>query len=76
MGLLERRREMYSLIGVDGNAFAIIGYTARALRETGYGHLVKEMQEKAMSDDYYNLIRVCDSYLDIANEIVTEDEDE
>ena len=59
---------MYSLVGVDGNAFAIMGYTARALRETGHSDLVKQMQAEAMSGDYYNLIAVCDRYIDIANE--------
>ena len=66
---------MYSLIGQDGNAFALMGYTARALKETGHGDLVKEMQDRATSGDYYNLIRVCDEYIDIANERL-EEEDE
>lgn len=57
----------YSLVGVDGNAFALMGYTARALRNEGLKNLEKEMTDKAMSGDYYNLIRVCDEYLDMAN---------
>lgn len=66
----------YSLVGVDGNAFAIMGYTSRALRETGHRDLVDEMMSKAMSSDYNNLICVCDSYLDIANEGADEDDEE
>ena len=58
----------YCLVGQDGNAFALMGYTARALRNEGLGNLVDEMQSKAMSGDYYNLIRVCDEYCDMANE--------
>lgn len=60
----------YSLVGVDGNAFAIMGYTAKALRETGHADLVKNMQERATNGDYNNLIYVCQRYLDIANEEV------
>ena len=57
----------YSLVGVDGNAFAIMGYTARALKQTGHADLVRNMQDRAMSGDYDNLIQVCMKYLDIAN---------
>ena len=64
----------YSLIGQDGNAFALMGYTARALRDTGHRDLVDEMRKKATSGDYYNCIRVCDEYLDIANEGLDEED--
>lgn len=58
---------MYTLVGVDGNAFAIMGYTARALKRTGHGELVDRMRREAMLGDYYNLIAVCDAYIDVAN---------
>lgn len=64
----------YTLVGVDGNAFSIMGYTARALRETGNKDLVKKMQKEAMADDYWNLISVCDGYIDIANEGLEDDD--
>lgn len=57
----------YTLVGVDGNAYAIMGYTARALRETGHRDLIDKMYEEAESGDYYHLIAVCDDYIDIAN---------
>lgn len=57
----------YSLVGVDGNAYSLMGYTARALRNEGLRKLEQEMMQKASSGDYYNLIRVCDEYLDMAN---------
>ena len=60
-------KRKYTLIGVDGNAFAIIGYTSKALRETGHRDLVDKMREEAMSSDYNHLICVCDSYISIAN---------
>ena len=59
---------MYSLVGVDGNAYSIMGYTAKALKRSGLRNKVDEMREKAMSGDYYNLIAICDEYIDMANE--------
>ena len=58
---------MYTLVGVDGNAFAIMGYTTRALKQTGHGDLVSKMREEATAGDYNNLICVCMRYVDVAN---------
>ena len=58
---------MYTLVGVDGNAFSVMGYTGKALKETGHKDLVDEMMNEAMSGDYDNLLRVCCHYIDIAN---------
>ena len=60
--------ERFTLVGVDGNAFAIMGYTARAMKKAGLGKEVDHMYEEAKSGDYYNLIAVCDRYVDMANE--------
>ena len=65
----------YSLVGVDGNAFAIMGYTSRALKEVGRRGLVDEMFAKATSGDYNHLIQVCMGYIDMANELVEEREE-
>lgn len=66
----------YSLIGQDGNAFFLMGYTANALKQTGHKDLVSTMHEEATSGDYYHLIGVCQKYIDIANEGLEDDEDE
>ena len=70
----------YSLVGVDGNAYAIMGYTAKALRMEGLGDLKDEMYKEATSGDYNHLIVVCMEYIDKANEKAVEngyeDEDE
>lgn len=58
----------YSLVGVDGNAFSVMGFTARALRREGLRDLVDKMREEAMSGDYDNLLAVCQGYIDLANE--------
>ena len=58
---------MYTLVGCDGNAYAVMGYTARALRQTGHNDLINKMYDEAMSSDYNNLLCVCMKYIDIAN---------
>jgi len=67
--------EKYTLVGVDGNAFSVMGYTAQALKREGLGDLVHEMHEKAMSGDYNNLLCVCMDYIDKANEAANAKED-
>lgn len=57
----------YNLVGVDGNAFSIMGYTARALKNEGLYNLVDGMHNEAMSGDYWHLIGVCSKYVDMAN---------
>ena len=63
----------FSLVGVDGNAFSVMGYTAKALKRSGHSDLVDQMREEATSGDYDNLLSVCMKYIDIAN---GEEEDE
>ena len=58
----------YDLVGVDGNAFAVMGYTATALKREGLDNLVAEMRLKAMSGDYNNLLCTCLDYVEKANE--------
>ena len=47
------------LVGVDGNAFAVLGTVQRALREAGNGpDVVAAYREQAMSGDYEHLLAV------------------
>ena len=66
--------EKYTLVGVDGNAFSIMGYTAKALKKEGLRDLVDQMHEEAMSSDYNNLVAVCMKYVDMANEAAGEND--
>ena len=66
----------FTLVGVDGNAFSIMGYTARALKRAGLSDKVDQMYKEAKSGDYYNLIAVCDGYIDMANEALGLEDDE
>jgi hypothetical protein len=48
-----------SLIGKDGNAFAILGAVAKAMRKAGVGASeIDAYQKQAMSGDYNHLLRV------------------
>lgn len=58
----------FTLVGVDGNAFCIMGYTAQCLRKAGLGDKVSQMHKEATAGDYYNLIAVCDRYVEMAND--------
>ena len=60
-------KKNYSLVGVDGNAWAVMGYVQRALRETGHRSLQEEYTKEAMSGDYNNLLCVSMNYIDLAN---------
>lgn len=59
--------EKYTLVGVDGNAFSVMGYTANALKREGLKDLIQQMRDEAMSSDYNNLLVVCMRYVDMAN---------
>ena len=61
--------EQYSLVGVNGNAYAVMGYTAKAMRREGFSKdEVEKMHSEAIADDYDNLLRVCMGYIDECNE--------
>lgn len=50
---------------VDGNAFAVMGAVARALRKAGRSsEEIEEYRTKATSGDYNNLLRVSMDYVD------------
>ena len=64
---------MYSLVGVDGNAYSIMGYTMNAMKRSGFSkEEIDQMINEAESGDYYNLIAVCDGYIDKVNERIGE----
>ena len=54
-----------TLLGVDGNAFAIIGYTERQLKRAQWPREdIKQVTNLAMSGDYNNVIATCMSVLE------------
>lgn len=51
------------LVGVDGNAFSILGYTTRALRRAGNPpEVVEAYKAEATTGDYDHLLAVSMTY--------------
>lgn len=54
-----------TLVGEDGNAFAIMGRVQRALRRAGYtDEEIAQFSKAARSGDYDNLLRVAMDWVD------------
>jgi hypothetical protein len=54
------------LVGMDGNAFAIMGRCASALKRAGVpANVVTEYRERSMSGDYDNLLSVACEYCEV-----------
>jgi len=59
---------MYNLVGVDGNAFSLMGYTSRAMKDQKFtADEIKVVMDDAMSSDYNNLICVLDKAIQKCN---------
>lgn len=62
----------YSLVGVDGNAFAVMGYVQRAMRQAGKTQEeIRAYLDEAQSSDYDHLLAVSSEMVEKLN-----DEDE
>ena len=65
----------YTLVGVDGNAYAIMGYVRTAMKRA---KMTKEdidaYTKDATSSDYYHLLVVSCEMIDKVNEILGLDE--
>lgn len=56
-----------SILGRDGNAFAIMGAVSNALRKAGISSdEVKEYTSESMSGDYENLLRTAMKWVSIS----------
>lgn len=59
----------YSLIGVDGNAFMIMGYVTRAMKREGKTIFeINAFRNKVMDGDYNNLLSISQDMLDKLND--------
>ena len=58
---------MYTLDGVDGNAYAIMAYVKNALDETGRHRQIETYLQQAMWGSYSNLVNVSQEYLNEIN---------
>lgn len=61
--------DKYSLVGIDGNAFAVMGYTANSMKEVGFS--AKEIEDyygDAMSSNYDYLLAISAEMIEKCNE--------
>ena len=59
---------MYTLVGVDGNAFAVMGYVVRIMRKEGFTREECDAYTAAaMAGDYSNLLCVSMDYVERCN---------
>ena len=64
-----KNKKEYSLIGVNGNAFSIMGYVRQAMKETNFNKKEIEAYIKdATSSDYDHLLTVSIDMIDKCNE--------
>lgn len=54
------------LTGRDGNAFAVMGAVAKALRQAGYGDQADAYIEESMSGDYDHLLATAMKWVDVS----------
>lgn len=67
----------YNLVGIDGNAFSVMSYVAKAMRREGYpSEEIKKYQEDAMSSDYDHLLSISVDMIDQLNAKYEDEEDE
>ena len=60
----------YNLVGINGNAFNVMAYVSRCMREEGMSiDYIREYKSNAMSDDYNNLLCVSIDMIDKLNEM-------
>ena len=59
----------FSLVGVDGNAYSVMGYVSMAMKQAGYTEEeIKQYTKQAMSSDYNHLLAVSIEFVDKCNE--------
>ena len=64
------RKIKYTLVRIDGNAFSVMGYVRRCMRECNCtNEEMKDYTSRAMSGDYNNLLCVSVEIIDKLNEI-------
>lgn len=67
-------RKKYSLIGINGNAYCVMGYVGRAMREVGMSkEEINQYHLNAMSSDYKYLLSVSLDMIDTCNKLADMD---
>jgi hypothetical protein len=70
-----QKSERYNLVGIDGNAFSVMGYTRKAMKEQGYSiEEIKSYANRMMQNTYSYLIAESDKIIQECNKRVWEKE--
>ena len=60
--------QKYTLVGIDGNAFSVMGYVSNCMRQEGMSRQdIENYRKEAMSGDYNNLLAVSQDMIDFLN---------
>lgn len=60
----------YSLVGVNGNAFCVMGYTSKTMRKCGFNNLeITQYYNECKKSDYNHLLSESIKMIDKCNEI-------
>ena len=63
------KKEKYTLVGVDGNAYSVMGYVCSAMKREGKTkEQIDAYLTDAKSNDYYHLLAVSHVTLEALNE--------
>ncbi len=71
--------KVFSLVGVNGNAFCVMAYVSNAMKKVGYNPSdIAEYRKKATSGDYDMLLCLSMEMIDNCNEklSLTDEEDD
>ena len=61
-------RRKYNLVGIDGNAFSVMGYVRNAMRAEGFSREeIEDYTKDATSSDYNHLLAVSCDMVDKCN---------
>ena len=61
-------KKQFSLVGVDGNAFSVMGYVCKAMKSVGFNQdQVDVYKASAMNGTYYDLLNVSMEYIEKCN---------
>ena len=61
--------EKYTLVGIDGNAYSVMGYVSQCMKNEGMSkEEIQNYRKDAMSGDYNNLLLVSQEMIDFLNE--------
>jgi hypothetical protein len=67
----------FDLVGVDGNAFNVMGYVVGAMRRSGFtSDQITDYRKQCMSGDYDNLLAISFDMIEKCNERMDPDDDE